>query len=154
MDHHQTGRRSTTRSRAQGLTLVELSPEHRRWRWRLLSADGPASPVQRLVAVVLFDFYATSPDGRIFPSLATIAEKVGTSERTVRVAVAGLVAGGWVSVTERPGTGGQGWRRHAYELCWPRGFDWKADPWLKDVKARKAAGREAFREENGYGEYR
>jgi len=134
-----------------GRTQNEISVEHRRWRWRVTSKDGPSSPVQRLILVVLFDFYVSSPERSVFPSQKTIAERVGISQRRVKDNIDALVAGGWLRVEERTRReDGKGWRRHAYTFCWQRGFDPKADPWLKETREKRDAAREAYRVEEGW----
>jgi DNA-binding transcriptional MocR family regulator len=116
----------------------------RRWIWLVWSADGPPHVVQRAILQVLFDFIMTS--GKAFPSERTIAEKVGTSERTIRGHVQALEAGGWLQRTFSGTDRGQGWRRTQYTLSWPKGHHPDTDPWLQQAEENRQQARAEFRE--------
>jgi hypothetical protein len=127
----------------------EFPPEWRRWRWLVTSLDGPKSPVQRLILVVLFDYWVSSPTREIFPSEKTIAEKVGVTDRAIRSNLRVLREAGWIRIGFRD-RGGQGWRRYEYQLCWPQGVDPGKDPWLAEVRQRRDEARAEYREEQGW----
>lgn len=129
------------------MSTVENLPA-RRWIWLVWSKDGPPRVVQRAIAQVLFDYYMTS--GKVFPSEGTIAEKVGTSERTIRDHIQALEAGGWI-MRQKIGTGrGQGWRRTVYTLTWPKGHHPDTDPYLQKVEANREQARAEYREAEGW----
>jgi hypothetical protein len=130
----------------------ELNLDMKKWRY-LVTAEGcQATPIQRLVLMVLFDFWLASPTGEIFPSQQKLAARTGLSERSVRDNIKALEDQGWLATKDRGN--GQGWRRHRYIPKWPRGFDPEKDAWLTDVKRRRDESREAHREAEGWGEYR
>lgn len=126
-----------------------LSPELRRWRWMVWSEDGPPGPAKRSILQVLFDFLASSPEREIFPSVETIAVKSGITKKHVIRHLAELEADGWISRKVR-GSSGQGWKRHAYELHWPRGFSPKADEWLSEVERKRLDARDEHRMSEGW----
>ncbi|WP_295538263.1 hypothetical protein [uncultured Thiohalocapsa sp.] len=97
---------------------------------------------------MLFDFVMTS--GKAFPAEDTIAEKVGTSVRTVRDHVQALEAGGWISRQKLGTDRGQGWRRTEYKLTWPHGRSPDTDPWLQQVEENRLRARAEFREDAGW----
>ena len=124
------------------------TPEMARYQRLIFSKDGPA-PNCRLVLIVLIRFWLAGSDNRIFPSEETLAEDTGLSVRTIRRLIPLLEANGWIK--RKPfGVKGQAWRRNEYFLHWPDGFDPRRDKWLQEVKQRKAEGRAAYREAEGW----
>ncbi|WP_175534791.1 helix-turn-helix domain-containing protein [Thiocapsa roseopersicina] len=108
----------------------------RRWQWAIWSHEGPARVAQRAVAQVLFDYLVTSPDGRVFPSIETIAEKTALTEKTVGGHLDALVAAGWIARRLRE-RGGQGWRRYEYTLHFPKHIDPSTDDFLKRAERKR-----------------
>ena len=138
--------------RPDGLVKIGKSgtPEMSRYQRLIFSKDGPAANC-RLLLIVLIRFWLAGSDNRIFPSEETLAEDTGLSVRTIRRLIPLLEANGWIK--RKPfGVKGQAWRRNEYFLHWPDGFDPKQDKWLQEVKQRKAEGRAAYREAEGWPE--
>lgn len=70
--------------------------------WSLAGATDLTDTEFRVL--VLLANYADGKTGkRAFPSAATLAEQIGKSPKTVRRALAALVAKGWLLKTDRPG---------------------------------------------------
>ena len=67
-----------------------------------LRRDGNLSPAARLVGLEIFS-YVNQASGEAFPSQATIARRLGLTDRTVRTAVKQLADAGRIKVTRRPG---------------------------------------------------
>jgi predicted transcriptional regulator len=120
--------------------MADIDPKMRRWRWLVWSEVGPPGPAKRAILQVLLDFLATSPEGRVFPSVETLAVKTDLTEKSVGRHIAELEAAGWLARYQH-GTSGQGWRRYGYRLTFPKHIDPSADPWLKEAaqQTEKAA---------------
>lgn len=73
------------------------------WTNRVLSASGPDSPTVRLVLVALLLQFFNEQKGYAWPSVATLAERTGHCERTVRAALGEAEAGGWLRRDAVPG---------------------------------------------------
>lgn len=86
------------------------------WERKVASVSGPDSPTTRHVLLTL----ATHADraGKAFPSIKTLAEETGLSERAVVQHVQIAVQGGWLT-REKTKRDGQGWRRSTYWLRVP-----------------------------------
>src|SRR5262249_13469727 len=67
-----------------------------------LRRDGKLSAAARLVGLEIFS-YVNEASGEAFPSEATIARRLGITDRTVRTAVKQLADAGRIKVTRRPG---------------------------------------------------
>jgi biotin operon repressor len=67
-----------------------------------LRRDGKLSAAARLVGLEIFS-YVNQASGEAFPSQATIARRLGITERTVRTAVKQLVDAGHINVRRRRG---------------------------------------------------
>lgn len=113
-----------------------MTPQMRRWTWAVWSSEGPRHVAQRAICQVLFEFLVSSPDNRIFPSEATIAEKVGVSERRVQDHIKALVADGWIRRRYR-GQGGKGWRCYEYNLLFPPHIDPSKDKFLQACERKR-----------------
>lgn len=123
-----------------------MTPELRRWRWLVWSERGPAGATKRAILQVLHDFYMSSPDGAIFPSVETIAAKAGITKRHAMRHLGELEAGGWLRREVR-GASGQGWKRHCYTLRFPHHFDASKDEWLAETERKRRAGLESHLEQ-------
>jgi hypothetical protein len=73
------------------------------WINRVLSADGPASPTVRLVLVALVWRFYNEKRGYAFPAAATLAERTGQCEKTVRTALESAETAGWLRRDAVPG---------------------------------------------------
>jgi len=67
-----------------------------------LRRDGKLSAAARLVGLEIFS-YVNQASGEAFPSEATIARRLGITDRTVRTAVKQLADAGRINVTRRRG---------------------------------------------------
>jgi DNA-binding FadR family transcriptional regulator len=67
-----------------------------------LRRDGKLSTAARLVGLEIFS-YVNQASGEAFPSEATIARRLGITDRTVRTAVKHLADAGHMNVTRRRG---------------------------------------------------
>jgi biotin operon repressor len=67
-----------------------------------LRRDGNLSPAARLVGLEIFS-YVNQASGEAFPSQATIARRLGITDRTVRTAVKQLADAGRINVRGRRG---------------------------------------------------
>src|SRR5215475_8372278 len=67
-----------------------------------LRRDAKLSPAARLVGLEIFS-YVNQASGEAFPSEATIARRLGITDRTVRTAVKQLADAGHMNVTRRRG---------------------------------------------------
>jgi biotin operon repressor len=73
-----------------------------------LRRDGKLSAAARLVGLEIFS-YVNQASGGAFPSQATIARRLGITERTVRTAVKQLVDAGHINVRRRRGRNNLYW---------------------------------------------
>ncbi|WP_295448075.1 helix-turn-helix domain-containing protein [uncultured Thiodictyon sp.] len=121
----------------------------KRWRWLVWSEHGPARVTQRALLQVLFDYYATSKDGRVFPSQQTLSTKTGVCLRAVREHLDILEADGWFK-RKKGGKSGQGWALDFYILTWPNHIDPKTDIWLKEVERNRIQARDDYRQDEGW----
>ena len=117
-----------------------VNPKMRRWQFLIWSDSGPPGPAKRALLQVLFDFLVSSPESRVFPSIATLAVKTDQTEKTVGRHLAELQTDGWFRRDSRPGSG-QAWRRFEYHLTFPRHFDASKDEWLKSVDEKQKEKR-------------
>jgi biotin operon repressor len=67
-----------------------------------LRRDGKLSPAARIVGLEIFSC-VNQASGKAFPSEATIARRLGITDRTVRTAVKQLADAGHINVTRRRG---------------------------------------------------
>ena len=126
------------------------SAKQRRWQWAIWSREGPSHVAQRAVAQVLFDYLMTSPDGRVFPSEDTIAEKTALTRKTVSKHLDALAESGWIA-RRLKGQGGQGWRRYEYTLHFPKHIDPSKDDFLQACERKRTDAIDAHRiEEEWY----
>ena len=84
------------------------------WRHALCSAQGPRHPADRHVALVL-SLYFNGDGLGAWPSQQTLALRSGLAVRTIRPALARLVAGHWLSRVERKSPRGIRAKRWGYE---------------------------------------
>jgi hypothetical protein len=73
------------------------------WLNRVLSASGPESPTVRLVLVALLTQFYNEGRGYAFPGAATLAERTGHCEKTVRTALVEAETVGWLRRDPMPG---------------------------------------------------
>ena len=128
----------------------KLTLEHHRWRWLVWSEDGPPGTAKRAILQVLFDFYATSKQGEIFPSVEKIASKIDLTKKHVIRHLAELEELGWITRKQRIRNGGQGWKRNEYKLKFPHGFDPKKDEWLINANRKRIDARDEYRMDEGW----
>jgi len=92
-----------------------------RWRDAVLSAEGPAKPLTRLVLLALAKYMSGSGQN-CWPSVEMIGTDTALAKRSVLRHLAEAEQAGWISVGTR-GVNGQGWRRNAYTPTLPNGGD-------------------------------
>ena len=87
---------------------VVVSWENTRWIWkRGVRQDDRLTDAAKILAAALCDDFAHHEIGACFPSIATLAESIAKSERSIQRAIAALRAAGWLDTLVR----GRGDRR-------------------------------------------
>ena len=83
-------------------TSLQATPLHGQGRWSKLpdALLGVLTPREHQVIHLLLS-YRWSDDALIYPSVRTMAKRLGCSERTIQRAIRGLERGGWIVVEAR-----------------------------------------------------
>jgi hypothetical protein len=88
-----------------------------RWRRAFASEDGPHATVRAVLAIL--SFHMDQNGGSCHPSIPTLVEETGLSDRAVRARLQDAEAKGWIVRTSVGEDGGQGWRRYEYQAAIP-----------------------------------
>lgn len=84
--------------------------ENTRWNWkRGIRCDKRLTDAAKVLAAALCDQFADRDTGACFPSVSTLAESLGKSERSIQRSIAALRDAGWLDTVVR-GRGDRGGR--------------------------------------------